>query len=129
MKVKYEFATETVEIEVSDDWGNILIDLDRQDYNIDHKETRRHCSLEALDVDGNLLPSDEDVLAEVINGTEAERLHRAIAQLEPQQQELVKAIYFEGVPVGEYAKRCGTSQPSISRRKDRILKSLKKILG
>ena len=47
MKIKYEFATETVEIEVTDDWGAIVVDLDRQDYNTDHKETRRHCSLEA----------------------------------------------------------------------------------
>lgn len=30
MKIKYAFADETVEIEVSEEWGNILIDLDRQ---------------------------------------------------------------------------------------------------
>ena len=30
MKIKYQFATETVEIEVADDWGNLVIDLDRQ---------------------------------------------------------------------------------------------------
>ena len=29
MKIKYKFATETVEIEVADDWGNLVIDLDR----------------------------------------------------------------------------------------------------
>ena len=33
MKIKYAFADETVEIEVSEEWGNILIDLDRQEYN------------------------------------------------------------------------------------------------
>lgn len=54
MKIKYEFANETVEIEVDELWGNVLVDLDRQDYNIDHKETRRHCSLEALDLDTSL---------------------------------------------------------------------------
>ena len=42
MKIKYAFADETVEIEVSEEWGNILIDLDRQEYNNDHAETRRH---------------------------------------------------------------------------------------
>ena len=61
MKIKYEFATETVEIEVTDDWGAIVVDLDRQDYNTDHKETRRHCSLEAYNLDDGLLPSDENV--------------------------------------------------------------------
>lgn len=44
MKIKYEFATETVEIEVTDAWGATIVDLDRQEYNIDNKETRRHCS-------------------------------------------------------------------------------------
>lgn len=48
MKIKYEFANETVEIEVDEEWGNLLIDLDRQEYNNDHAETRRHCSLNAL---------------------------------------------------------------------------------
>ena len=49
MKIKYQFATETVEIEVSDDWGNLVIDLDRQEYNNDHKENRRHVSLDAAE--------------------------------------------------------------------------------
>ena len=48
MKIQYQFADKTVEIEVSDEWGNILIDLDRQEYNNDHKETRRHASLEQV---------------------------------------------------------------------------------
>ena len=29
MKIKYEFATEYVEIEVSEEWATILVDLDR----------------------------------------------------------------------------------------------------
>ena len=45
MKIQYKFASETIEIEVSDEWGEILIDLDRQEYNNDHKETRRHSSI------------------------------------------------------------------------------------
>lgn len=46
MKITYEFATETVEIEVSEDWANLVIDLDRQEYNNNHAETRRHVSYE-----------------------------------------------------------------------------------
>jgi hypothetical protein len=37
MKIEYKFADETMEIEVSDEWGSILIDLDRQEYNNNHK--------------------------------------------------------------------------------------------
>lgn len=49
MKIKYQFANESIEIEVSDDWGNILIGLDRLEYNVNQKETRRHVSLNGMD--------------------------------------------------------------------------------
>ena len=42
MKIQYKFATETISIDVPTDWGEILIDLDRQEYNNDHTDTRRH---------------------------------------------------------------------------------------
>ena len=36
MKIRYSFVNETISIDVPDDWGEILIDLDRQEYNNDH---------------------------------------------------------------------------------------------
>ena len=43
MKTKYEFVNgEVVEIEVSEEWAEVLAELDRQEYNNDKKETRRH---------------------------------------------------------------------------------------
>ena len=39
MKIRYQFATETVEVEVSEELGNIIVDLNRQEYNNHHKET------------------------------------------------------------------------------------------
>ena len=56
MKIEYKFVTGTVEVEVPDEWGTVLVDLDRQEYNNDHKETRRHCSLDAYNLDDGLLP-------------------------------------------------------------------------
>ena len=52
MKIRYSFVNETISIDVPDDWGEILIDLDRQEYNNDHKETRRHYSLEGKVYEG-----------------------------------------------------------------------------
>ncbi len=46
MKIKYEFATETVEIEVAAEWGAVLKECDREEYNNNHKETRRHVHLD-----------------------------------------------------------------------------------
>ena len=34
---RYHFSNgETISVEIPDDWGEILIDLDRQEYNNDH---------------------------------------------------------------------------------------------
>ena len=33
MKIKYEFATEAVEIEVEDQWAEVILELNQQEYN------------------------------------------------------------------------------------------------
>ena len=129
MKIKYAFADETVEIEVSEEWGNILIDLDRQEYNNDHAETRRHCSLEAFNLDDALFPDDVDVEREVLEGLDNKALYAAIAQLQPQQQELVKRVYFRGEKLADIAREEGVSKTAITNRMKKITSALKKILG
>lgn len=128
MKIKYQLATETVEIEVTDDWGNLVVDLDRQEYNINHKETRRHCSLDAFNLDDALFPSDDDVEAEVTTKDENRRLYAAIAQLSPRQQYLIRQVYFEGRKYTDIAREEGVDRTAISHATDRAIKNLKKIL-
>jgi len=128
MKIQYEFADETVEIEVSDEWGEVLIDLDRQEYNNDHKETRRHASLDAFDLDGTLFASDADVEMEALNGLEIERLHAAIEELQPQQRELFRRVCFGGVKPADIAREEGVSKVAITNRMTKIFAALKKIL-
>lgn len=126
MKIQYKFATETVEIEVSDDLGNLVIDLDRQEYNINHKETRRHYSLDACQFEGaDFAVEDEALEALFAEPTAAERLHVAIAKLKPEQQKLIRAIYFDGISVNDYAKLEGCTQSAISHRLQTARKKLK----
>lgn len=47
MKIKYRFISETMEIKASNDWGDIVFELEHQEYNTNHKETYHHFSLEA----------------------------------------------------------------------------------
>ena len=91
MKIKYEFANETVEIEVEENWGAVLVELDRQEYNNDHAETRRHISLESsVEEGGNAwLPSDADVEHDVLQKAEFEQLYAAMQMLEPRQKKLI----------------------------------------
>ena len=129
MKIKYQFATETVEVEVSEELGNIIVDLDRQEYNNHHKETRRHCSLDAFNLDDALFPSEEDIEAEVVAKDQYNRLYAAIALLEPQQKELVRQVFFEDRKIVDIAAEEGVSEAAIRNRLKKITQRLKKILG
>lgn len=129
MKIRYQFATETVEVEVSEELGNIIVDLDRQEYNNHHKETRRHCSLDAFNLDDALFPSEENIEAEVATKDQYNRLYAAIALLEPQQKELVRQVFFEDRKIVDIAAEEGVSEAAIRNRLKKITQRLKKILG
>lgn len=129
MKIRYQFATETVEVEVSEELGNIIVDLNRQEYNNHHKETRRHCSLDAFNLDNALFPSVEDIEAEVVAKDQYNRLYAAIALLEPQQKELVRQVFFENRKIVDIAAEEGVSEAAIRNRLKKITQRLKKILG
>ena len=94
MKIKYQFATETVEIEVSDDWGNLVIDLDRQEYNNDHKETRRHVSLDAAEFEGEVFAVEDPSMESFADNYD---LQQAIAKLTDNQRRIIIGHYFEGL--------------------------------
>lgn len=128
---RYHFSNgETVFIEIPDDWGEILIDLDRQEYNNNHKETRRHYSLEGKVYEGMDYAVEDPGLEALFAGpTDEERLRAAIQKLDPDQQAMIRAIYFEGVSVNDYAARMGVTQSAISHRLQTVKKKLKKFLG
>ena len=131
MKITYKFVTgEVTEVEVSEEIGAVIVDLDRQEYNNEHKETRRHHSLEGKVYEGmDYAVEDPDLEALFAGPTDEERLHTAIRQLSPDQQEMVRAIFFENVSVNDYAARMGVTQSAISHRLQTVKKKLKKLLG
>lgn len=131
MKITYKFVTgEVAEVEVSEEIGAVIVDLDRLEYNNDHKETRRHYSLEGKVYEGMDYAVEDPGLEALFAGpTDEERLHAAIRRLSPDQQEMVRAIYFENVSVNDYAARMGVTQSAISHRLQTVKKKLKKLLG
>lgn len=130
MKITYKFVTgEVAEVEVSEEIGAVIVDLDRLEYNNDHKETRRHYSLEGKVYEGMDYAVEDPGLEALFAGpTDEERLHAAIRQLSPDQKEMVRAIYFENVSVNDYAARTGVTQSAISHRLQTVKKKLKKLL-
>ena len=130
MKITYKFVTgEVAEVEVSEKIGAVIVDLDRQEYNNNHKETRRHYSLEGKVYEGMDYAVEDSGLEALFAGpTDEERLHAAIRQLSPDQKEMVRAIYFENMSVNDYAARMGVTQSAISHRLQTVKKKLKKLL-
>lgn len=127
MKINYKFADETVEIEVSEEWGNVLIELDRREYNANRRETRRHTSLDNGNAGGEWLSAEDEEIATLLaDEGQEKRLHRVMEHLTPKQRDLIQAVYFGGVSVSDYARKEGVSQPAISQRLDTAIKRMKK---
>lgn len=125
MKIKYQFATETVEIEIDDDWGNLVIDLDRIEYNNNHKETRRHISLDAALYEGEIFAAEDSDLEQCADRID---LQRAIETLTDHQQRIINGYYYEGLTYVELGRTLGISEASVRKAADRALKQLRKII-
>ncbi len=130
MKITYEFVTgEISEVEVDESLGGMLLDLDRQQYNNDQKETRRHVSLDGMDYEGELFASAEDTEGEAERREDMARLYSAMEILSPSQRELVKKVYFEERTFASIAREEGVGESAIRDRMKRIHKKLEKNLN
>ena len=130
MKISYEFVTgEVSEVEVDERLGGMLLDLDRQQYNNDQKETRRHFSLNGLYYEGDLFASAEDTEGEAEHREDMARLYSAMEALSPSQRELVEKVYFEERTFASIAREEGVGESAIRDRMKRIYKKLEKNLN
>ena len=130
MKIQYKFASETIEIEVSDEWGEILIDLDRQDYNNDHKETRRHYHMEGCVYEGDDFAVEDQVLARLLedDGLLA-KLPSAVASLLPRQRRLINQVFVERKTYVAIAREDDVDESAVRKAVGRALKRLEKLLA
>ncbi len=130
MKIKYQFATgEIVEIEVDEALGEIVVELERVEYNSNRRETRRHESYsDDNDKQEKLEDKSIDVEAAAEWNADKKNLDDAISQLKPYQQELVQKIFYQGLSETEIARELGISQQAISKQLKVIYKNLKNFL-
>ncbi len=130
MKIEYKFVTgEAVEIEVPDTLGEVSVEIDRTIYNSDHRETRRHNSIDNLSENGLQFPDKRNKVEDVVlRSEEHERLHQAINMLLPQQQKLVQQVFFEERSMVDIAREEGVTAKAIQDRVKKIKNSLKKII-
>ena len=69
---------------------------------------------------------DTELLIEAI--VENDALTKAIEKLQPQQKELVRKIFFQGIPPSEVAEELGITRQSVNDRLSKIYARLKKFL-
>lgn len=130
MQYTYKFVNgEKINVEVSEEMLAVLQDEDRIENNNEQKNSRRAGRFVRLDAPGPDGKGMEITDPKTLEPTEGEkRLEVAISQLPDHQRRLLRAIYFDGVSIVEYARWEGVSQPAVSQRLQSVRKKLKKIL-
>lgn len=123
MKIQYKFINETVEIEVDEEWANLVIALDRQEYNNDHKETRRHVSLSNMEYEGEFFATDDPALLQIGDSID---MIRAIEKLPTRQKEVIYLYFYDGLNMVEIAKRLGVNPSTVREALNSAKKNLKK---
>lgn len=105
----------------------------RQKYIDERSRLNGDVSYNALDTDETLgedVFADEktDVEAEVINKMTVAELRKAFLLLSPDERELIKILFIDGVTERKASEIYGVSQVAIHKRKNKILAKLKEFL-
>lgn len=128
-----------MDVEVPEDVYLAYAQADRRErYITEEQSSGKLLSLEQMEEDA-LLP--DYVGAETAPSAETEALEReelrnlaeqkqilllALLSLKDTDRELINALFFDGASTREYAQRMGVSQRAVIKRRDRILRDLKK---
>ena len=132
MKIEYRFVTgEKAAIEINGDFEEIILELDKEEYNCNRKETRRHKSLSLSDKSIENMSLSSDICDDVFKNIDKEKLHNAISLLKPDEQELLHKVYLDldKINITKYANSLGVKPTVLWKRLERIRKKLKNILN
>ena len=111
----YHFVGEDQEIEISEYWKSILEDMDREEYNNDHRQFRdgRRCGIELGEMDEKLIadPFDQE-----LNGLNKMHLEQMKKKLSKRQGEVLSELLRNGGSIKETAEAMNLSVASIQRQ-------------
>lgn len=130
LKIKYTFADGTTsEIEVSDEFYALHLQLLQEEKRNHWRETRRHTSLNYLmEMGVDFIDTAADLLAAVELREDDERVHKAIAQLSDKQRALLDKVFNQNISLREIARQMGVSHQALSKQLATIYRKLKKFL-
>ena len=129
--IKYTFADGTTnEVEVTDELYAMHLQLLQEEKRNHWRETRRHTSLNYLmELGVDFTDTAADPVAAVELREDDERIYKAMSQLLPEQQTLVRKVFYEGKTITEIAKAENVGKSAIANRLTRIYIKLKKFLN
>lgn len=117
MIIKYDFLDNTTsEVEVDDNLGKIIGEMDKDEFNLNRKETRRHDYISQLEEQGYYIADDCNLLDDVIKSERYKELMETIEKLQPQQKTLLIRVYWKKEHQKDIAVEEGVSEMTISRR-------------
>ena len=122
-----------------------LLEVVREQYTDFYRDKERWRYLQKLDTKNRLLSLDGftdsegnpldfitdeavDIAETVVNAVLVDRLKAALPLLSDSEQELIQAIFFDGLSEREVGARLGITQSVVNKRKARILIKLRKII-
>nr|CBX20771.1 RNA polymerase sigma factor, sigma-70 region 4 [Streptococcus pyogenes] len=122
-----------------------LLEVLREQYTDFYRDKERWRYLQKLDTKNRLLSLDGftdsegnpldfitdeavDIAETVVNAVMVDRLKAALPLLSDSEQELIQAIFFDGLSEREVGARLGITQSVVNKRKARILIKLRKII-
>lgn len=124
MIIKYEFIDgKKIEIEVSTELGQVILQIDKEAKNNDRRETRRHQSLSKLSDKADLIADESiDIEKDTLQKFDMDKLYDAISKLKPSEQELIHKLYLDKHPMTqvEYARRKNINKVAIWKKVQRI---------
>lgn len=129
-KIKYTFADGTTsEIEVTDEFYALHLQLVQEEKRNHWRETRRHTSLNYLmEIGVDFIDNAADLLTAYIQREDDERIHKAIAALSDKQRALLDKVFNQNMSLREIARQTGISHQALSKQLATIYKKLKKFL-
>ncbi len=129
--ITYNFADgEISAVDVSDEFYSVYRDLEKTDELSDRKYSRRTQSLERSVENGwDVADPDADVAVIFEKKENDSKLYEAVFALPPEQQTLIKTVFFHRIPQQYIATQEGVSRFAINKRLTRILRKLKKVLS
>lgn len=129
MEITYYVAEgDPITIEVDEEWGELVVELDHENHKNDRRAKSHKVSLEAYDGKGTRLASKSNILEDLVKGENVKYLYEAIDLLEEKHRVVIIEAFINGRSYTDIADTLGISRPAVSQRASTALKKLKKLL-